>query len=75
MKYVEYEHYGNKVKVRKELKGHHRRYCLCHEHCVHFKPNTDDNCEIAQAVYDNCVKFGIVTPMWECPKFVEKPVE
>lgn len=72
---VEYVHHGNKVKVRKELKGHHRRFCLCHEPCAHFKPGEEDNCPIARELYKNCVKFELVTPVWECPKFEPAPVE
>ena len=71
MKIVEYEHHGRIVKVRKDLKGLHRENCLCFS-CDKLKINCLDNCEIAQATYENCAKFGIVTPMWEFPKFVEK---
>jgi hypothetical protein len=28
-----------------------------------------ENCEIAQVVYENCVRFGIISPVWECPEF------
>ena len=59
----------NEVFVQEHLKGRHREHCLCFLGCTLFKPNTPENCEIAQAVYNNCTKFGITTPMWECPKF------
>lgn len=34
----------------------------------------EENCEIANAVYENAIKFGIVTSVWECPsgKFLER---
>lgn len=34
----------------------------------------EGNCEIANAVFENCAKFGIVTPVWECPssRFLER---
>ncbi|GAH89551.1 unnamed protein product, partial [marine sediment metagenome] len=48
----------------------HREHCLCFT-CVLFKPNSPDNCHIAQATFENCVKFDTVTPMWECPEFQE----
>lgn len=66
-----YNHHGHCVKVAAVLKGHHRDCCLCHS-CGKFKPGDAGNCAIAAAVYANCVKFGIVTPMWECPKFGHK---
>lgn len=68
---VKYEHHGVNVSVREDLKGKHRDFCLCYL-CARFKPGTDEHCEVAKAVYENCVKLGVVTPMWECPKFSEK---
>lgn len=59
------------MKVVSVLKGLHRNCCLCFS-CGKFKPGDPDNCPIAEAVFANCVKFGIVTPMWECPKFRHK---
>lgn len=69
MKVIRYEHYGANVAVYDELKGRHREHCLCYHPCIKFNPNTPENCPIAQAVYENCVKFNIVTPMWECKEF------
>jgi len=71
MKIVSYEHYGTEVKVREDLKGKHREHCLCWMSCRFFKPNDKDNCKIAQANYENCVKFKVVLPVWECPKYEE----
>jgi len=68
MNVIYYEHHGTMVAVREDLKGLHREYCLCHS-CAKFKPNTPENCEIAQAVFENCVRFHITTPMWECPEY------
>ena len=64
-----YEHHGVIVKVRPELKGKHREYCLCFSGCKNFKPNTPENCLIAQALFENCVKFNVTTPVWECPEY------
>ena len=64
-----YEHHGVEVLVDSELKGKHREHCLCYQSCVNFKPGTPENCPIAQATYENCVKFGTTTPVYECPKF------
>lgn len=68
---VQYEHHGAIVSVREDLKGKHREHCLCFS-CKHFNPGTAANCEIAQATYENCVKFNTTTPVFECPKFEEK---
>ena len=54
------------VWVMKFLKGRHRDHCLCYS-CEHF-----GRCAIAKAVFDNCVTYNIVTPVWECPDFTEK---
>ena len=70
----EYEHHGRLVKVQRHLKGKHREHSLCGgEGCIKFKPNSPKNCRIAQAVFENCKRFGIVTPMWECPEFKDTP--
>lgn len=66
--YEQYEHYGVTVWVRSDLKGKHRDYCLCWK-CDQFHPGQVTNCPIAQILYQNCVTFDIVTPVWECPKF------
>lgn len=66
-----YNHYGVMVNVRSDLKGKHKDYCLCYRNCQKFKPSGNENCKIAQTVFETCVKFGIVTPMWECPEYVE----
>lgn len=72
MPIVKYEHHGKVVSVRSDLKGRHADFCLCYA-CRKFVPNSpSDNCPIAQATFANCVKFGIVTPMWECPEYEVK---
>jgi hypothetical protein len=65
---ITYEHHGNKVKVRKDLRGKHRQHCLCY-HCKYYSADRKKNCPISNAVYANCVKYGLVTPVWECPEF------
>lgn len=67
---VEYMHHGRNVKVRSDLKGRHREFCLCHI-CRKFKPESSENCKIAQDTFENCKLHGITTPMWECPEFKE----
>jgi len=68
--YEQYEHHGGSVYVRSDLKSRHREHCLCFK-CRQFSPGTVANCPIAQATFENCVKFNTTTPMWECPKFIE----
>ena len=67
-----YNHHGTEVSVQSHLRGRHREHCLCFQDCKFFKPATDDNCEIAQANYELCVKYGTTQPMWECPKYEVK---
>lgn len=72
--YETYSHHGEEVKVRSDLKGKHREYCLCYS-CNKFYPNDEKkNCPISNSVYDNCIEFNIVTPVWECGDFEEKEV-
>lgn len=63
-----YTHHDKIVAVQTELKGKHREHCLCYG-CDKFKPLREDHCPIADAVFANCVKFNVVTPVWECPDF------
>ena len=72
---VRYEHHGWMVSVREELKGKHQEFCLCFR-CKRFRPTIpglrSDNCHIAEGLFRFDVENGCVTPMWECPIFVEK---
>jgi RNA polymerase subunit RPABC4/transcription elongation factor Spt4 len=70
-KYVEYTHHEEKVFVREDLKGKHRQYCLCFS-CSRFHPGDTNNCPVANRVYKTCVDCDLVTPVWECPMFLEK---
>jgi len=63
-----YEHHGRNVAVFTERKGKHKEHCLCFS-CAKFHPGTPENCHIAQATYENCVRYGTTTPMYECPDF------
>lgn len=71
-KYINYEHHGNLVFVRRDLKGKHRDHCLCW-YCGKFIPDGDKkNCIIARELYAFCIKHKLVTPVWECPVFEQK---
>jgi hypothetical protein len=69
--FVQYQHHGKMVWVRSSLQGQHWQHCLC-RNCAKFKPDDTGNCPIAQALYANCVKFNVVTPVFECPEFTAK---
>lgn len=72
-KFTRYEHQytgggSALVWVMTILKGKHREACLCYS-CERYKAG---DCPIAKAIFDNCVTYNVVTPVWECPDFVEK---
>ena len=70
--YIEYEHHGADVWVRKDLKGKHRDYCLCFS-CGRFNPDTEDQCTTANLLFAVCKECDLVTPVFECPFFYELP--
>ncbi len=75
-KIIQYNHWPNypPVSVDEDLMGQHYKHCLCWRPCQHFKPNPNDgtNCPRAQELFEYCVKWGMVTPVYECPVFKEK---
>ena len=68
-KIITYNHHNCNVNVDEDLKGKHTNFCLCYRNCIYFKPGKEDNCEIANANYQLCVKYNLVTPVFECPKY------
>lgn len=77
-KVVEYEHTHTngdvtKVFVKEELKGTHREHCLCYECGSLMNPDgtfkREGACPIAKELYQFVVRNGLVTPVFECPKF------
>jgi len=69
MEYERYKHHDNWVWVRKDLKGKHRDYCLCHCCASFFPEDRKKNCPIANMLYAIDCFADIVTPVWECPLF------
>jgi hypothetical protein len=67
----QYEHHGEVVWVRSDLKGKHKEHCLCYE-CGLFFPDEPENCLIAELNFSVCVAFNVVLPVWECPRFEPK---
>lgn len=67
-RYVRFIHHDRMVIAREDLRGKHREFCLCYA-CEFFKPDKPDNCDIAQDVFATCIRHGVTTPIFECPKF------
>lgn len=66
---VWYRHHSRKVAVQAHLKGRHKEYSLCYR-CRRLSLDpAEDNCPIAEALYEACLTHHIVTPVWECPGF------
>ena len=72
MRIVRYMHHGRPVCAQEDLIGKHREYCLCFQGCTFFHPGRPKNCPIAQKLFEFDVKYGCVTPMWECPVYEAK---
>ena len=70
MKTETYEHHGNIVRVNSEFKGKHREICLCWA-CAKLDPTGVNNCPIAAELYQLCIKHKLVTPVLECPEFLD----
>ena len=69
---IKYVHYGKEVFVQADLKGKHKEHCLCWK-CGAFNPeDREKNCPIATLLFSCCVLLNIVTPVWECPNFMEE---
>lgn len=67
---VKYVHHDILVSTFEETKGHHREFCLCHNGCKFFKPESIiDNCMMAQDNFEYDVLHGLTTPVIECPKY------
>lgn len=79
MKIIQYDHHwGDRtvtVSVIEANKGKHKENCLCFQGCKFFKPQTSENCELAQGNYEYCVKHDLVLPVWECPKYEKNEIE
>jgi hypothetical protein len=69
--FEKYKHHSGEVWVRSNLKGKHKEHCLCFS-CEKFKPNTPENCTIADENFELCKKHNLVLPVWECHTFKNK---
>ena len=68
---ITYDHSGTVVKVMEHLRGKHREHSLCWQMCKHFQPGdrSEANCPVARSLAEIEKQFGVVTPVWECPKY------
>ena len=69
MKVIKVQKFGKELNVQEHLLGKHREHCLCWSGCKHFKPNTPENCEVAQKLLQFDIDNGVTTPVWECIKY------
>lgn len=65
-------HFGREVFVNPTVESIRENECLC-TNCGNFKPNQPDNCPLAQAFYQICVKGGNAFAMARCE--IWKPKE
>ena len=72
-KIIKYFHHGPGVpiSVDSDLKGKHREHCLCWQCGLFYPEDREKNCPIASTLYALNVLLNIVTPVWECPEFVQ----
>lgn len=61
--------FGKELAVQENLVSKHIGYCLCWQKCIHFKPNEEDNCPIAQNLFEFNKKFNVTTPVLECKTY------
>jgi len=67
--YTSYNHHGEYVMVRVDLKGKHSDYCACYD-CTKFcLEDSSRNCHKANLIHALCVELNMVLPVWECPDF------
>lgn len=68
--YLHHKHTREKVAVQKDLKGCHRRFCLCW--MCKIGPAGTRSCDIARQLFELCKDNNLVTPVWECPQFQDE---
>lgn len=67
---IRYQHHNWSVAVDEDLKGTHRKHCLCFR-CGRFAPNQAHNCPTEQALYRLCEQYGLTTSVFECPTYLD----
>lgn len=59
-------YFGQEVYVNPTTESLRESECLC-LNCGNLKPGQSDNCHIAQALYQICVKENVAFPITRCP--------
>jgi hypothetical protein len=67
-KVVRYTHHGIEVAAMNAMQGRAKEHSLCHQGCKHFT-STDNPCSIQKEIHETCIRHGVVTPVFECPKY------
>ena len=71
--FVKFDHHGAEVSADAELKGKHREHCLCFD-CKAFTPeDRENNCKIANVLFNLCKLAEVTTPVMYCKEFVHEP--
>lgn len=65
---ISYVHHNKTVSVEAENYQKHRERCLCYK-CSKFHPGEDNNCQIAETLYNFDKLAGVTTPVFECAEF------
>jgi hypothetical protein len=69
MPFKQFVHHGRTVWAHTDNQGTHRENCLCFS-CANFHmEEPEKKCPIANELYQFCVKYGMTTPVFECPNF------
>lgn len=59
--------------VNGEYEGKNQDICICHQHCIHFKPGQEDNCAIAETSFGLSKEVGVVL-VYACDRYARKRV-
>ncbi|OGJ57998.1 hypothetical protein A2635_03130 [Candidatus Peribacteria bacterium RIFCSPHIGHO2_01_FULL_51_9] len=68
---IQEEHFGTQVWVNPTTESMREEECLCFS-CKNLKPNEPDNCPIAQALYQICVREKVALTLTRCPEWAAK---
>jgi hypothetical protein len=69
-RYEQYIHHGHWVWVRRDIKGKHWEPTICLD-CAKYRPDTHENCPIAEDLFGHCKEYHLALAVFECPMFKE----
>lgn len=64
-------HHGKNVWGESGQLGKTRSHSLCFR-CARLHPGKDNNCPIAQELYELCIQHCLTTPVYSCPNWKPK---